>query len=107
MDTTTKDILMLIETAVTAQFPTLSGQFCAEEEFLHIWKYSPIGIRYLPNFHLIFEVDEFGNVIARQRIFLLLFDYFYTNKENLKLFNFFDICRNFLEDYLKCGFLDL
>ena len=82
MDTTTKDILMLIETAVTAQFPTLSGQFCAEEEFLHIWKYSPIGIRYLPNFHLIFEVDEFGNVIARQRVFLLLFDYFYTNKEN-------------------------
>ena len=82
MDTTTKDILMLIETAVTAQFPTLSGQFCVEEQFLHIWKYSPIGIRYLPNFHLIFEVDEFGNVIARQRVFLLLFDYFYTNKEN-------------------------
>ena len=72
MDTNAKEILALIETAVTAQFPTLSGQFCAEEEFLHIWKYSPIGIRYLPNFHLIFEADGFGNVIARQGIFILI-----------------------------------
>ena len=65
MNTNTKDILLLIETAVTAQFPTLSGQFCAEEEFLHLWKYSSTGIKYLPNFHLIFEADGFGNVIAR------------------------------------------
>ena len=72
MDTNAKEILALIETAVTAQFPTLSGQFCAEEEFLHIWKYSPVGIRYLPNFHLIFEADGYGNVIARQGIFILI-----------------------------------
>ena len=65
MNTNTKDILLLIETAVTAQFPTLSGQFCAENEFLHLWKYSSTGIKYLPNFHLIFEADGFGNVIAR------------------------------------------
>ena len=57
MNTNTKDILLLIETAVTAQFPTLSGQFCAEKEFLHLWKYSSTGIKYLPNFHLIFEAD--------------------------------------------------
>ena len=65
MNTNTKDILLLIETAVTAQFPSLSGQFCAEEEFLHIWKYSSNGIRHLPNFHLLFEADGYGDVIAR------------------------------------------
>ena len=40
-------------------FPSLSSQLVSEDElFLHLWNYSPGGLRYLPNFHLIIEPFE-------------------------------------------------
>ncbi len=62
----TKDRLLHIRNLVTNQYPTLSSELIHDQEkFLHFWKYSPNGLKYLSNFHLIFEVDNFEQISVK------------------------------------------
>ena len=58
------EVLKEIEDELLKKFPKLSCQI-HESQFLHVWKLSSQGLRYIPNFHLIFESNEDKDFVVK------------------------------------------